>query len=179
MAFRWRADDDPPLNACLVVFENFRGSGPLLLRNSMFLSFFRRDGGPDPLSPSGSAHGTGLCLHLLRYTVYWKPILSCASAFVRHCVLSIDRQVERERERCVFFLNFVIILTQRARLRISKIRVYLCKKKKLSTRCPWVTVLHYKQHLRRWRASKKRFGFLKEERKCSERLTKWTFTTCK
>ena len=25
-------------------------------------------GGPDPLSPSGSAHGTGLCLHLLRYT---------------------------------------------------------------------------------------------------------------
>ena len=48
------------------------------------------------------------------------------------CVLSIDRQVERERERererCMFFLNFVILLTQRARLRISKIRVYLGKK---------------------------------------------------
>ena len=40
------------------------------------------------------------------------------------CVLSIDRQ----REMNVFFLNFVIFLTQRARLHILKIRVYLCKK---------------------------------------------------
>ena len=31
-----------------------------------------------------------------------------------------------------------------------------------------VSVLHYKRHLRRWRASEKRFGFLKEERKCSD-----------
>ena len=31
-----------------------------------------------------------------------------------------------------------------------------------------MTVLHYKRHLRRWRASEKPFGFLKEERKCSD-----------
>ena len=31
-----------------------------------------------------------------------------------------------------------------------------------------VTVLLYKRHLHRWRASEKRFGFLKEERKCSD-----------
>ena len=34
MAFRWRADDGPTLNAGLVVF---RRSGPVLLRNSIFL----------------------------------------------------------------------------------------------------------------------------------------------
>ena len=54
--------------------------------------------------------------------------------------------IERERERCVFFLNFIIFLTLRTRLRISKFRVYLCKKLSLSV------VLHYKRHLRRWRA---------------------------
>ena len=27
-----------------------------------------------------------------------------------------------------------------------------------------MTVLHYKRHLRRWRASEKRFGFLKESK---------------
>ena len=41
------------------------------------------------------------------------------------CVFSIDRQVEREM-RVLF--EFRHLLTQRARLRISKIRVYLCKK---------------------------------------------------
>ena len=49
---------------------------------------------------------------------------------------SADRQVERERERererdaclCEFFLNFVIFLTLRTCLRISKFRVDLCKK---------------------------------------------------
>ena len=33
----------------------FRGSGPVLLRNPIFLWFFR-GGGLDPFSPSGSAH---------------------------------------------------------------------------------------------------------------------------
>ena len=54
MAFRWLADDDPTLNAGLVVFENFRGSGPVLLRNSMFFVIFQvvgGGGGPDPLPP--------------------------------------------------------------------------------------------------------------------------------
>ena len=42
----------------------------------------------------------------------------------------IDRSTSREREteREVFFLNFVIFLTLRTRLHISKFRVYLCKK---------------------------------------------------
>ena len=71
------------------------------------------------------------------------------------CVLSIDRQ-----ERCEFFLNFVIFLNQRTREScISDRRDVLVYR---------VTVLHYKWHLRRWRASEKRFGFLKEERKCSD-----------
>ena len=37
MVFRWRADDDPTLNAGLVVLLFFRGSGPVLLRNPLFL----------------------------------------------------------------------------------------------------------------------------------------------
>ena len=53
MAFRWRADCGPTLNAGSLAWWNYRGSGPVLLRNPLFLGFFR--GGADPLSPSGSA----------------------------------------------------------------------------------------------------------------------------
>ena len=38
----------------------------------------------------------------------------------------IDRSTSRERDMCSF-LNIVIFLTLRTRLRISKFRVYLCK----------------------------------------------------
>ena len=48
MAFRWRADDGPTLNAGLMA-AFYRGSGPVLLENPIFLRFFR--GGPDPLPP--------------------------------------------------------------------------------------------------------------------------------
>ena len=54
--FRWRADNGPTLNAGLVVLRFFRGSGPVLLENTIFYDF---SGGavPDPLSPpSGSAN---------------------------------------------------------------------------------------------------------------------------
>ena len=66
LACRWW----PNVECWLGSFENFKGSGPVLLRNSIFLWFFRGGGGggPDPLSPSGSAHGTGQFIHLLRYT---------------------------------------------------------------------------------------------------------------
>ena len=37
MAFRWRADDGPTLNAGLKAFVILRGSGPGLLRNPIFL----------------------------------------------------------------------------------------------------------------------------------------------
>ena len=78
-------------------------------------------GGPDPCPPSGSAHGTGLCLHLLRYTeTHFIVRMGFCTTL---CVLSIDRQKMR------FLFHFRHFLTQRARLRISKIRVYLCKKK--------------------------------------------------
>ena len=49
IAFCWHADDGLTLNADLVALWFFRGSGPVLLRNPIFLSFF--SGGPDPLSP--------------------------------------------------------------------------------------------------------------------------------
>ena len=48
MAFRWQADDGPALNAGLVALWFLRGSGPVLLRNPLFVIF---QGGPDPLSP--------------------------------------------------------------------------------------------------------------------------------
>ena len=37
MAFRWRAVDGPSLNAGLVALWFFRGSGPVLQRNPIFL----------------------------------------------------------------------------------------------------------------------------------------------
>ena len=57
MAFRWRADDSPTLNAGLVAVI-FRRSGPELLRNSIIIVIFRGGGGVrTPFPPSGSAHG--------------------------------------------------------------------------------------------------------------------------
>ena len=40
MAFRWRADDGPTLNAGLVALLFFSGSGPVLLRNPIFCCDF-------------------------------------------------------------------------------------------------------------------------------------------
>ena len=56
MAFLWRADDGPALNAGLVALRFFRGSGPVLLRYPIFSDL--SGGGvrtPCP-SSSGSAH---------------------------------------------------------------------------------------------------------------------------
>ena len=60
MAFRWHANDDQTLNSGIVTLWFFRGSGPVLLGNPIFLWFFR--GGPSvppPPPPSGSAHAKG------------------------------------------------------------------------------------------------------------------------
>ena len=52
MAFRWHANDSR-----LGSFWFFRGSGPVLLRNPIFLWFFRRGGrGSQDPPPSGSSH---------------------------------------------------------------------------------------------------------------------------
>ena len=56
MAFRWRVDDGPALNAGLVALRFFRGSRPILLENPIFLKFFRGGGQnslstPPPLDP--------------------------------------------------------------------------------------------------------------------------------
>ena len=57
MAFRWRADDGPSLNAGSVASQFFRGSGPELLRNPIFVIFQGGGGVRTPGPPSGSAHG--------------------------------------------------------------------------------------------------------------------------
>ena len=137
----------PNIECWLGSFWEFQG-----IRSSIAKKFYVSGGGSGPPVPPRD------------------PRMGPDYVYTTHFIVRIGfctRSTSRERERCVFFLNFVIIFTQRARLRISKICVYLCKKF-WSTRCPWVTVLHYKRHLHRWRASEKRFGFLKEERKCSD-----------
>ena len=53
MVFRWRADDDPTLNAGLVALRFFRGSGPLLLENPIFCDF---SGGARPPCPPLDPH---------------------------------------------------------------------------------------------------------------------------
>ena len=49
MAFHWRADDDPTLNAGLVTLQFFRGSALVLLESPLFFVIIQ--GGPDPLYP--------------------------------------------------------------------------------------------------------------------------------
>ena len=73
-AFRWRAHDGPTLNTGLKALWFFRRSGPVLLRNPIFCDF---SGGPDPLPPSGSAHG---CLSF--------PMFGCLFLLVTHDVTS-------------------------------------------------------------------------------------------
>ena len=48
MAFRWRANGRPTLNAGLVALRFYRESGPVLQRNPIF---FRQGRCPDPLPP--------------------------------------------------------------------------------------------------------------------------------
>ena len=51
MAFRWRADGGPTLNAGLVALWFYRGSGPVLLRKPLILIFFRGGGSGPPVPP--------------------------------------------------------------------------------------------------------------------------------
>ena len=60
MPFRWRADDDPTLNAGLVALC-FKGIRTSIAKEPYIFVIFQGRGGPDPVStppPSGSAHGT-------------------------------------------------------------------------------------------------------------------------
>ena len=68
MAFHWHADGGQTLNAGLVALWFSRRSGPALLRNPIFLWFFRGGGvrTPSP-SPSGSAHVHLRPLHLQQW----------------------------------------------------------------------------------------------------------------
>ena len=61
MAFLWRVDNGPKLNAGLVALCIFRRSGPVMLRNPKFLCFSR--GVHTPCPPSGSAHA--MCILML------------------------------------------------------------------------------------------------------------------
>ena len=56
MAFRWRADDGPTLNAGLVASRFFRGSGPKLLRTLYFCNFPGGGGPPAPPPPPLDPH---------------------------------------------------------------------------------------------------------------------------
>ena len=92
----------PNVECWLGSFENFRGSGPVLQRNYIFLWFFRWGGGGGsgppvlPLDPRMGPDYVYTYWDILK-THFIVRIGFCTTL----CVLSIDRQVERER--CVFF----------------------------------------------------------------------------
>ena len=72
MAFRWRADDGPILNAGLVALKLSRGSGPILLKILYFCDFPGGGGGP-PCPPSGSAHDAMVLCSLTFHTRSLNP----------------------------------------------------------------------------------------------------------
>ena len=127
-AGRWWPTSETPLNgvslACwwwpnvecwLGSFWEFQGIRSSIAKKFYVFVIFQvggGGGGGGDCPPSGSAHWTGLCLHLLRYS---------ENPFNRAHRLFFFRSTSREREMSVLF-EFHHFLTQRARLRISKIR---------------------------------------------------------
>ena len=55
MAFRWWADDGPTLNA-EISFVIFQGILTSIANKSYIFVIFQGGGGPDPMTPSASAH---------------------------------------------------------------------------------------------------------------------------
>ena len=79
LACRWW----PNVECWLGSFENFRGSGSVLLRKSTFV-WFSRGGGSGPPVPHLDPRMGPDNVYTYSLEIYWKNILSCASAFVRH-----------------------------------------------------------------------------------------------
>ena len=140
MAFRWRADDGPTLNAGLVVLR-IPGDPVQYCKEFLYFCDFS-----DPLSPLWI-----LAWHRNISTLIEIDILKFKTHFIVRigfCTILCDRQVERERDACsVWICHFFNSGFQRFVFIFAKffdrrdVLVY------------WVTVLHYKRHLRRWRAS--------------------------
>ena len=127
----------PNVECWLGSFWEFQGIRSSIAKKFYVFVIFQV-GGPDPLSPLWiHAWDRTVCLHLLRYTE--NPFYR-AHRLLYDTLRTFYRSTSREREMRVLF-EFRHLLTQRARLRISKIRVYLCKKF-WSTRCPWMTVYY-------------------------------------
>ena len=84
----------PNVECWLGSFENFRGSGPVLLRNSIFFVIFTGmwgGGGSGPPVPLWIRAWDQTMSTLIE--ICWKLILSCAAAFVGHFAyfLSINK----------------------------------------------------------------------------------------
>ena len=102
LACRWW----PNVEWWLGSFENFRGSGSVLLRKSIFLWFSRGGGGgPDLLSPLWIRAWDRTMYTLIE--IYWKSILSCASAFVRHFAYFLSHQAQIIKLKKHSFLNSI------------------------------------------------------------------------
>ena len=71
-------------------------------------------------------------------------------------------------------LEYRHFLTQRNRLRISKIRVHLCKKKLIDEMSLSIEGLYYINGI----CAEKRFGTKVKRFIGIPRLNKWSFTTC-
>ena len=156
MAFRWRADNGPTLNAGLVTLRISR-SDPVLLRNSIFLWFFQGGGGGggvrNPFPPFWIRAWDRPMYTLIE--INWKPILSCASAFVGHFAYFLSHaqnfkltkhsflnsirvwsgskpflqmKIERKRDWCMHFLpgKSKCIGRLTSRERVRGVRVCVC-----------------------------------------------------
>ena len=120
MKFRWNADDGPTLNAGYIDLWLLRGSGPVLLRDPIFLWFL---GGRSPFPPYGSP-GPVKTKTRLQITETTYTFFSC-KVWILAVTYSLDTENARMR-KCVGWLVPIFYACHVTKLGLLKTGVSIC-----------------------------------------------------
>ena len=106
--FRWRANDGPTINAGLVALSFFRGSGSVLLRNPIFLWFFK--GVRTPCPPPPPPLWIRSCLVLCLKTSFFRGLQCFVTQTLCGLANSHRCEVTPENMKVTWCLLFCLLL---------------------------------------------------------------------